>query len=53
MVSFTFIFMYILGTVKGIWILEAENLEPVLTFTSSRILITPSLGQTIDLSFVT
>ena len=46
MVSFTFIFMYILGTVKGIWILEAENLEPVLTFTSSRILINHSISRT-------
>ena len=45
MVSFTFIFMYILGTVKGIWILEAENLEPVLTFTSCRILINYSISR--------
>lgn len=27
MTSFTFIFMYILDTVKGIWIFEAENLD--------------------------
>lgn len=44
-VSFTFIFMYILGTVKGIWTLEAENLEPVLTFTSCRILINYSISR--------
>ena len=46
MASFTFIFMYILGTVKGIWIFEAENLESLLTFTSCRILMNYSISRT-------
>lgn len=46
MVSSAFIFMYIFGTVKGIWIFEAENLEPFLTFTSYRILMNYSISRT-------